>query len=160
MLKRVNNILVPSFLNMVFKTWLKKKTCFKNPNNPSCIDIFLTNTPKCFQNTKAIACGLSDCHKMILTVIKMTFQKVKPKEILYRNFKIFDKIRFRTCLKILLKVLMIKPYVFSSSLPVIHNTECNYIMMKLCYVYDVTMFMTCCELYLGQNIYKIQIQIQ
>ena len=51
------------------------------------------------QNTKAIACGLSDCHKMILAVIKMTFQKVKPKEILYRNFKHFDKIRFKTEVK-------------------------------------------------------------
>ena len=36
---------------------------------------------------------------MIVTVIKMTFQKVKPKEILYRNFKHFDKIRFKTEVK-------------------------------------------------------------
>ena len=27
-------------------------TCFKNPENPSCIDLFLINRPRCFQNRK------------------------------------------------------------------------------------------------------------
>ena len=27
-------------------------TCFKNPENPSCIDLFLINRPQCFQNRK------------------------------------------------------------------------------------------------------------
>ena len=67
------------FFEYGVKNSVKEKTCFKNPNKPSCIDLFLTNTPKCFQNTKAIACGLSNCHKMILTVIKEALKKVKQK---------------------------------------------------------------------------------
>ena len=27
---------------------VKEPICFKNPNNPSCIDLFLANCPKCF----------------------------------------------------------------------------------------------------------------
>ena len=30
------------------KNLVKDKTCFKNPNNPSCIDLFLTNKPSRF----------------------------------------------------------------------------------------------------------------
>ena len=36
------------------KCIVKDKTCFKNPNNPSSIDLFLTNFSNCFQNTTAI----------------------------------------------------------------------------------------------------------
>ena len=32
---------------------------------------------------------------MIITLIKIIFQKVKPKEILYLNFKHFDKINVK-----------------------------------------------------------------
>ena len=82
-----------------FKNFIKTKTCYKNPNNRSTIDLFLTNSPNSFQNTVAITCGLSDCHKMILTVLKTTFPKVKPKEILYRNYNFFDKITFESEVK-------------------------------------------------------------
>ena len=61
-----------------------EKTCFKSSTNPSCIDLFLTNYPLSFQNTCAITTGLSDFHKMVITVMKMTFQKNPPREIYYR----------------------------------------------------------------------------
>ena len=48
-----------------------------------------------FQNTTTLANGLYDFHKMILTVLKSTFPKVKPKEIIYRNFKNFDLNNFK-----------------------------------------------------------------
>ena len=78
---------------------VKEKTCFKSINNPSCIDLFLTNHPKSFQNTKTISSGMSDCHKMIVTVLKMKFCKAQPKIVYYRNYKNFDKNIFRTKLK-------------------------------------------------------------
>ena len=78
---------------------VKEKTCFKSINNPSCIDPFLTNHPKSFQNTQTISSGMSDCHKMIVTVLKMKFCKAQPKIIYYRNYKKFDKNIFRTKLK-------------------------------------------------------------
>ena len=31
------------------KTLIKQKTCFKNPENPTCIDVILTNSPRSFQ---------------------------------------------------------------------------------------------------------------
>ena len=44
------------------KSLNKKPTCFKNPENPSCIDLFLTNRQKSFQNTSTIETGISDFH--------------------------------------------------------------------------------------------------
>ena len=49
---------------------IKEPTCYKNPNNPSSIDVILTNNKNSFQNSMATETGLSDHHKMIITVIK------------------------------------------------------------------------------------------
>ena len=76
-------------------TLVKENTCFKSIENPSCVDLFLTNCVRSFQNTKVICTGISDCHKMILTVLKTTFAKAKPKEILYRSYKTFDNDTFQ-----------------------------------------------------------------
>ena len=78
-----------------FKCLVKEDTCFKNPSNPSCIDLFLTNFSSSFQNTCALSTGLSDFHKMIVTVQKSTFAKFKPKIIQYRCYKQFDNESFR-----------------------------------------------------------------
>ena len=48
---------------------VKEPTCFKNPYNQSCIDFFLTNRPRGFQNTFTIETGISDIHKMVITVM-------------------------------------------------------------------------------------------
>ena len=37
-----------------FKNLIKDKTCFKNPNKPSCIDLIITNRPKSLQNYMVI----------------------------------------------------------------------------------------------------------
>ena len=52
------------------KNLVMGKICFKNPVNPRCIDLFLTNSVQSFQNTSIFATGISDFHKMILTVLK------------------------------------------------------------------------------------------
>ena len=69
---------------------VKEPTCFKNPDNPSCIDLFLTNRPRSFQNTLTIETGISDFHKMVITVMKVFYKKQKPKIIQYRSYKNFD----------------------------------------------------------------------
>ena len=53
-----------------FKSLIKDPTCFKNPESPSCIDLILTNNPYSFQNSWVIETGLSDFHKMIVSVTK------------------------------------------------------------------------------------------
>ena len=39
------------------KTLIKQKTCFKNPENPTCIDLILTNSPRSFQNSVYLKLG-------------------------------------------------------------------------------------------------------
>ena len=50
---------------------IREKTCFKNLNNPICMDLIITNRPKSFQNSMVIETGLSDFHKMCITLMKM-----------------------------------------------------------------------------------------
>ena len=57
------------------KNLIKEPTCYKNALNPTCIDLILTNKFNKFQNSKTIETGLSDFHKMTVTVLKTFFQK-------------------------------------------------------------------------------------
>ena len=81
---------------------IKDKTCFKNPNKPSCIDLIITNRPNSFRNSMVIETGLSDFHKMCITVMKMYHSKQKPSIIHYRKFKDFNNDAFIKDLKTLL----------------------------------------------------------
>ena len=77
------------------KNIVKERTCFKNALNPSCIDLFITNSSLSFQNTIAVTNGLSDFHKMVITVTKMSFKKFSPIERHYRDYKYFDRTKFK-----------------------------------------------------------------
>ena len=72
------------------KNLVKEKTCFKNVSNPTYIDLSLTNQVFSFQNIINVATGLSDFHKLILTVLKTSFSKNKSKKISYRDYKNFN----------------------------------------------------------------------
>ena len=78
------------------KNLVKGKTCFKSIGNPSCIDLFITNSNMSFQSTTELNVGCSDFHKMVVTVMKTTFSKMKPKEVSYRNYKTFDENLFKS----------------------------------------------------------------
>ena len=81
------------------KNLVRGNTCFKNMNNPSFIDLFITNSCNSFQNTTNISTGLSDFHKMIVTVLKTTLPKTKFKVILYRDFSKYNVKSFGSKLK-------------------------------------------------------------
>ena len=51
---------------------IQEPTCYKNPDNPSCIELILTNKPLSFQSLCVAETGLSDFHRMILTAKKST----------------------------------------------------------------------------------------
>ncbi len=85
--------------NHCAKNIQKEKTCFKNMESPSCIDLFITNSPMSFQNTTALENGLSDFHKMSITVFKTKFEKRKPTEVTYRDYKKFSNDAFKADLK-------------------------------------------------------------
>ena len=61
------------------KSLNKEATCYKNSSKPSCIDLILINSPRSFFNTKTCFTGVSDCHKLVLSVFKATFSKTGPK---------------------------------------------------------------------------------
>ena len=52
-----NSEMLENYLNdfcHIYNLWniVKEPACFKNPDNPSCTDLFLTNRSRCFQNGK------------------------------------------------------------------------------------------------------------
>ena len=77
------------------KSLVKQKICFKNPDNPSCIDLIPTNSPRSFQDSCVFETGLSDFQKLTTTVLKQYFPKLKPKIVSYRNYRNFRSDEFR-----------------------------------------------------------------
>ena len=53
------------------------------------MDIILTNKSRSFQTKCVIETGLSDLHRMTISVLKIHFHKLPPKVINCRNFKKF-----------------------------------------------------------------------
>ena len=68
--------------NFNLTSMINKPTCYKNPDKPTCIDLILTNCPGSFQNSCVIETGLSDFHKMIVTVMKTFYQKIASRVVI------------------------------------------------------------------------------
>ena len=79
------------------KNLVTEATCFKNPSNPSSIDLILTNRARSFQTRITMETGLSDHHRMIITVLKTLVPKQTPILIMYRDK--FNSQHFRHYLK-------------------------------------------------------------
>ena len=77
---------------------INKPTCYKIPDKPTRTDLILTNCPGSFQNSCVIETGLSDFHKMIVTVMKTCYRKIGPRVINYRDCKSFSNEGFRESL--------------------------------------------------------------
>ena len=68
-------------------------TCFKS-NKGTLIDLMLTKKPKSFYKSHSFVTGLSDCHNLIVSFYRNSFQKLPPKFIIYRNKKNFHESNF------------------------------------------------------------------
>ena len=77
------------------KNIVKENTCFKNPLIPSCVDIFIINSPLSFQNTIGFLNGLTYFHKIVIRVMKMSFKKHSSIERHDRDYKYFDQTKFK-----------------------------------------------------------------
>ena len=77
------------------KNVLNEPTCYKNINNPSCIDLMLTNKYRSFKKSMALETGLSDFHKLTVTVLNTSYKKGKAKIILYRDYKKYSNLSLR-----------------------------------------------------------------
>ena len=86
---------------------VKVSTCFKNSSEQTSIDLFLTTKNTHFQNTVAVCSDLSDFHKLVLTVLKTSFDKNKPCEILYGDYKNFNSESFNEDLQKILSIAQI-----------------------------------------------------
>ena len=82
-----NDAATKNFCQTYIKNIVKDKGCFKNPINPTCIDLIITDRPKSFQEPEVIETGLSNFHKMSLMVMKVFYNKQKLKIIQYRKYK-------------------------------------------------------------------------
>ena len=131
---------------------IKEPTCYKNLSNPTTIDLILTNRKKCFQNSTTFETGLSDHHKMIVTVMKQYFPKQTPELIRYRDYRNFNIAVFRNDIKLALSILdenvtydefekifmeklneyapMKKKYVRANNAPFMNKTLCKAIMNR------------------------------
>ena len=58
----------------------------------------LTNKQERFLKAKTVETGLSDFHKMVVSVFTTSFKKQKPKIVTHRDFKHFDNEKFRESL--------------------------------------------------------------
>ena len=68
---------------------IKETTCFKSQNS-TLLDLTLTNRPRNFMQSHNLETDLSDCHKLVFSILGASFKKLAPKIIKYRDQKHFD----------------------------------------------------------------------
>ena len=95
------------------KNLIREPTCFK-ASNPRCIDLILTNRGKNFQQTTAVETSLSDFHKMVVTVLKASFEKQWPNVVSYRDYRNFRDDVFRQDLQTKLANLDLQRLTYTS----------------------------------------------
>ena len=105
------------------KDLINQPTCFKNLENPTCIDHILTNHPKGFNSSSIFETGLSDFHKLTLTALKVFHAKHEPKIIQYRDFNHFDNASFRADLLQELSIQNVHPGEFKHISSKVLNTH-------------------------------------
>ena len=59
--------------NYDLKTLIRKPTCYKSSEKPTCVDLMLTNVPRSFQSTCMKEAGLSNFHLLTLTVMRKEY---------------------------------------------------------------------------------------
>ena len=77
---------------------MKSDTCFTKFRS-SATGLFSTNKPTLFLKINAIETGLSDHQKFICNFLKSCFQRLKPKNVYYTNYKQFNETNFPSDLK-------------------------------------------------------------
>ena len=85
-----------NFCNLsCLESLIQKPTCDKNPSQPTCTDLILTNRPSYFQHSEVFETNLTDFHLPTVTELNINFYKEKPKIIAYRDYKNIDNNTFR-----------------------------------------------------------------
>ena len=66
--------------------------------NPSSIDHIITNMTSLFMKSCTVETGISDYHKLIMSICRMAFAKGKSEKLCYRYYKNFDSKLFEDIL--------------------------------------------------------------
>ena len=72
---------------------VKKPTCFKSQDG-TVIDLMLTNRPRNILKSQNFEIGLSDCHKLVVSILRASFKKLPRKIVTCRNQKRFNQDHF------------------------------------------------------------------
>ena len=75
---------------------LKRSHILQKSFQPTCIYKPTINFPKSFQHTQIKETGLSDFLKLVLTILKTHFLRLKPNIVNYRDYKDFVNDYFRS----------------------------------------------------------------
>ena len=81
------------------KQIIKGPTCFKNVDNPTLLDVILTNAPRSVKQSINISLGISDFHNYISASTKIACPSDEPKTVHYRTFKNFNEVFYRNDLE-------------------------------------------------------------
>ena len=73
------------------KCLVQELICYKNPERPSCIDLFFSNCENHFLKTEILGTGLSDFRELIITATTLKTEKQPPQIVKYRNCKNYNK---------------------------------------------------------------------
>ena len=69
-------------------------TCFKNVDNPTLLDVILTNTPRRLTSVLNMSLGISDFHNFICIATKMCKPNKIRRQIVYRSYKHFNEVMY------------------------------------------------------------------
>ena len=72
------------------RSLITEPTCYKNQENSTCIALILTNYALNFQTSCIFETGLSDFHKMTLTIMKTSFHRLQPRITNYGDYRHFQ----------------------------------------------------------------------
>ena len=92
---------------------VKKPTCFKLQDR-TLIDLMLANRSKRFLKSQNFEIGLSDSHKLVVSILRVSFEKLPRKIMTYRDQKRFNQDHFLRDLDI--RLLLGELYIIALSL--------------------------------------------
>ena len=74
-------------------------TCVTKSSSSS-IDVILTNKKRSLKNSRTVSTGINDFHKMTITTLRTSYERLKPITIKYRSYKHFNENHFLHDLRI------------------------------------------------------------
>ena len=77
------------------RSLLTEPKCYKTPENRTCFDLILSNHPVSFLNCCVLETGKSNIHKKTVSIMKASFQKLKPRMINERDHRRFQNDVFK-----------------------------------------------------------------